>query len=224
MHSNHNITVIPTVHLFDAVYGLKLLLKPYMAYMAYMAWSYYKHIWLEAIALFQNFLVWFYALCCVEPQNDSVLVGWLSQGSHIVSVNWVSQAYLPWPCLLNLLHSHEQQNIVFRVWMKLKVPLNTGVPEQDVKRFKHSTKIWTFQQTFMGTLEKAQNLQKARADKIVKDLTESKIRCSNKEINNCNNLKCTLTLQGIFIFNNGFHNSTYAQYLSCEMSGVDENQ
>lgn len=79
MHSNHNIefnhniTVIPTVHLFDAV-----------------------HMWLEAIALFQNFLVWFYVLCFVQPQNDSVLVGWLSQGSHIVSVNWDSQAHLFW--------------------------------------------------------------------------------------------------------------------------------
>lgn len=76
----------------------------------------------------------------------------------------------------------------------------------------------------MQTLEKAQYLQKARADKILKDLTESKIRHGNKEINNCNNLKCILTLQGIFIFNNGFQNSPYAQGLSCKMSGVDENQ
>lgn len=76
----------------------------------------------------------------------------------------------------------------------------------------------------MWTLEKAQILQKERADKTVKDLTESKIRHSNKEINNGNNLKCTLTLQGIFIFNNAFQNSPYAQGLSCKMSGVDENQ
>lgn len=38
-------------------------------------------------------------------------------------------------------HSHEQQNTVFSVWMKLKVPLNTGVLEQGLKRFKYSTNV-----------------------------------------------------------------------------------
>lgn len=84
--------------------------------------------------------------------------------------------------------------------MKLKVPVNTGVQERDLRRFKGSTNVQTFQQAFIQILEKAQNYSKARADKVVKDLTESKIRQSNKEINNCDNLKCTLTLQGNIIF------------------------
>lgn len=70
--------MISTVHLYDAV-DMKV----------------------EVIVLFQNILFWFCSLCCVEPQNDSMLVAWLSQGSHILSVIWVSQAHLPWPSLLN---------------------------------------------------------------------------------------------------------------------------
>lgn len=77
-------------------------------------------------------------------------------------------------------------------------------------------------------LEKKQALtkiySKARAEKIVKDFAESKIRQSHKEINNCNNLKDTLVLLWNIIFNNYFQNSPYTKALSCKPSGADENQ
>lgn len=175
------IIVIPTAHLYGAVC-----------------------MWVEAIALFQTLffgLILYLVLCGATNWLLACGLGKSGQSHSFSQLSFTGTSPLATSSEpSSTSHSHERQNTVFRVWMKLKVPLNTGVQEWDLRRFKCSTNVQTFQQAFIQILEKAQNYSKARADKVVKDLTESKIRHSNKVINNCNNLKCTLTLQGNIIF------------------------